>query len=51
MWVRLTCWGDEAESSHMVLQVTSEQHDLLRVEAHAAGVRCKDCSGQKLTQV
>ena len=48
---QLTCWGDEAESSHMVLQVTSEQHDLLRVMAHAAGVGCKDCSGQKLTQV
>ena len=35
----------------MVLQVTSEQHDLLCVEAHAAGVGCKDCAGQKPTQV
>lgn len=49
--VALTCWRDEAESSHMVLQVASEQHNLLRVEAHAAGVGRKDCCGQQLAQV
>ena len=49
--VALTCRGNEAESPHMVLQVAPEQHDLLGVEAHAAGVGCKDCCGQQLAQV
>ena len=47
----LTCWRHEAKSGHVVLQVTPEQHNLVRVEAHAARVGCKDCCRQKLAQL
>ena len=47
----LTCGGNEAESPHVILQVTPEQHHLLGVEAQAARVGCKDCRGQKVAEL